>query len=264
VSRPRQPAPSRIGSAFFTLGCLTVLGVTFLGGMYSGRAWPAVFTWAGPRVHTRIEPGRRPGDGADKRPAGPALTFYEELNAPLTPSPAPPPRPKATKSPKPAGEPAEPESKPAPAHGPVPAASLPPATTTPGVTLAPPAAQASALDAPVKPGLTAPVVAESPAPHASLPETRPNALARTMRGQPDDSIVKFTVQVGAFNARGPADALKAKLAAAGHEAYVAEIDQSGSPRYRVRVGSFATRDEARQVAQRLANERHLPTYVTTR
>ena len=35
-------------------------------------------------------------------------------------------------------------------------------------------------------------------------------------------------------------------------------------RYRVRIGAFATAEEARQAAVRLAGEAHVATYVTTR
>src|SRR5206468_11255230 len=103
-----------------------------------------------------------PARGADRaaRPTEPtpALTFYQDLTAPLT---APPP----TKAAKPA---------------------------------------------------------RAALPEASLPAPSPGA---------------FTIQVGAYKTREPAEALRARLAAVGHDAYVAEIDASGSVRYRVRVGS---------------------------
>jgi DedD protein len=73
----------------------------------------------------------------------------------------------------------------------------------------------------------------------------------------------FTVQVGAYKAKEPADAMRVKLAAAGLEAYVAQIDASAGVRFRVRVGSFATRAAAQEVADRIGRERALPAYVTT-
>lgn len=99
-------------------------------------------------------------------------------------------------------------------------------------------------------------VAEEPA----KPDTPPRADAVA---QPD-SGVRFTVQVAAYNARGPAEALRATLAAWGHDAYVAESETPAGTRYRVRVGSFATREAAREAAARLAGERALGTFVTTR
>lgn len=75
---------------------------------------------------------------------------------------------------------------------------------------------------------------------------------------------KFTVQVGAFNERAQAERLRATLAAAGQDAYIAEREAAGVSRFRVRVGTYASREEAQAAAQRLAAERHVGTYVTAR
>ena len=75
---------------------------------------------------------------------------------------------------------------------------------------------------------------------------------------------RYTVQVGSYNARAQADAARARLASAGHDAYVAEGDAGGVTRYRVRIGAFASAEEARQAAVRLASEARVATYVTTR
>jgi cell division septation protein DedD len=75
---------------------------------------------------------------------------------------------------------------------------------------------------------------------------------------------RFTVQVGVFKTRGQADALRTRLASNGQQAYVSEIEADGAMQYRVRVGSFATREAARDAAIRLASERQLATYVTSR
>jgi cell division septation protein DedD len=97
--------------------------------------------------------------------------------------------------------------------------------------------------------------APKPLPPASLPESP----------APAPTPGAFTVQVGAYKAREPADALRARLVAAGHDAYVAEIDSAGSARYRVRIGSFATREAARLAADRIiAGERSLSAFVTAR
>jgi len=74
----------------------------------------------------------------------------------------------------------------------------------------------------------------------------------------------YTVQVGAYRAWAPADALRATLVAAGHDADVVESHASGQARYRVRVGAFATREAARAAAARLSAERTLSTFVTAR
>jgi len=74
----------------------------------------------------------------------------------------------------------------------------------------------------------------------------------------------FTVQVGAYQTRAPAEALRATLAASGHDAYVEEAAGPGGVRYRVRVGSFPSRQAASEAATRLARERQLATYVSPR
>jgi len=75
---------------------------------------------------------------------------------------------------------------------------------------------------------------------------------------------QFTVQVGAFRTREQAEAVRSKVAAAGHDAYIAEVEGSGGSRYRVRSGAFTSRDEARQAAERIGSAVKLSPYVTIR
>ena len=203
-------APSRLASMLFVVGCLGVLGATFMLGVMAGRFWPRTQPAQSTTAEKESVPARagdkptRPGDRT-ARPAetGPALTFYQDLTAPLT---APPP----AKAAKPGR--ADKSDKPAAVEAPKP--------------------ERAAL------------------PEASAPASSPGA---------------FTIQVGAYKAREPAEALRARLVAAGHDAYVAEIDASGSVRYRVRVGSFATRDAAQLAADKIvASERKLSAFVTAR
>ena len=109
---------------------------------------------------------------------------------------------------------------------------------------------------PVKPPKPADplVIANRPAPPLSI-ESAPT---------PEPPAGAYTVQVGAYRARPPADALRATLVAAGHDADIAESAGTGEARYRVRVGAFTTREAARAAAARLAAERTLSTFVTTR
>jgi DedD protein len=203
-------APSRLASMLFVVGCLGVLGATFMLGVMAGRFWPR----PQPAQSTTAEKESAPARGGDKatrpgdktaRPAepGPALTFYQDLTAPLT---APPPA-KAAK---------------------------------PG--------RADKSDKPT-----------------NLEATKPERAALPEASAPASSPGTFTIQVGAYKAREPAEALRARLGAGGHDAYVAEIDASGSVRYRVRVGSFATRDAAQLAADKIvASERKLSAFVTAR
>jgi DedD protein len=204
-------APSRLASLLFVVGCLGVLGATFGLGVMAGRFWPRpqpVASVTPEKDAAPARPGEKTARAGDKTksPAetGPALTFYQDLTAPLT---APPP-PRSVKPGR-----AEKSDKPA------------------------------AAEAAPKPERAAP-------PDAAATAATPGA---------------FTIQVGAYKAREPADALRARLAAAGHDAYVAEIDASGSVRYRVRVGSFATREAAQLAADKIVgSERKLSAFVTAR
>jgi len=72
------------------------------------------------------------------------------------------------------------------------------------------------------------------------------------------------VQFGAYETREPAETLRARLAAAGYDAYIVEGDGPGRTRFRVRVGAFATREAAQEFAARIAAERSVSTFVTTR
>jgi DedD protein len=203
----RRHAPSRLASTLFVVGCLGVLGATFMLGVMAGRFWPRTPAAQSPTAAREGGPAR----GADRtaRPAEPtpALTFYQDLTAPLT---APPPA-KAVKPGRPeksdkSEKPDKPEAAPKPER-------------------------------------------------AALPEASPPASGQAA----------FTIQVGAYKAREPAEALRARLAATGHDAYVAEIEASGSARYRVRVGAFATREAAQLSANKIvAAERKISAFVTAR
>ena len=126
--------------------------------------------------------------------------------------------------------------------------------------------------------LTAPMPPSPPPPRAAKTEAKPK---ETVKPRPPEAVKpvapemakpiapeltepRFTVQVGAFKTRSQADALRARLATDGQQAYVSEVEADGATQYRVRVGSYTTREAAREAALRLAGERQLATYVTTR
>ena len=117
--------------------------------------------------------------------------------------------------------------------------------------------------------LTAPPPTAKPAKPPRLPELKreePEAASTPRPGglpaPAAEAGTRFTVQVAASNVKPLAEALRTTLAAAGHEARVVEAD--GGVRYRVQVGDYPTKELAREAAARLAAERSLPTFVTTR
>jgi len=235
AQRPRQ----RAASVFLAIGCLTVLAVTFALGVAAGRRWPNGMPWtatagsptAVASARPEREAGRRPETrGLDKDKVSPRadsatpLTFYQELTAPLA---APP----ASVSARPATKPVRSEAK--------------------AVDAAKPPQRPSEARKP-----ETPAAAESPA--------RERAEGSPAASPGDAGGARFTVQVGSFKARAQAEALRAKLAETGQDAYVSEVEVAGVAQYRVRVGSFTTREAARDAATRLAGERRMTTYVTTR
>jgi cell division protein FtsN len=208
--RPQRP-PSRVGSILAGVGCLGVLGLTFGAGFYSGRYWTRASAADLPPSASSITASATPGRHGASTASSTALTFYEELTAPLPVSP-PPAKVTATEARRAADR------------------------------------------------------FESPAPRpderAAKSESRADApLAR--RSEPTGVGTRFTVQIAAYSARASAEALRNTVSAAGHEAYIVESDgPPGAPRFRVRVGSYATREAAIAAASRLP----VPgaRYVTTR
>ena len=213
---------SRTGTFLVLSGIAGVLTATFVAGVWTGHNWPVLFGEAKKAPAAEASPGKR--GVAERKPADalPALTFYDELKAPLT---APPPPPPKAKVPRAAERPRE-----------------------------------VAADAPAPETSAVPPAPRVEPPFAELSAPPPPALAAAT----GDAGARFTIQVAAYNARTPADALRATLAAAGHDARVVEAVTSSGVRYRVQVGAFATRPAAQDAAARLSAERSLATFVTTR
>lgn len=96
--------------------------------------------------------------------------------------------------------------------------------------------------------------------------SQPPAAATPTRAEPTTPgpEPRFTVQVGAYNVRTPAEALRTALATAGHDARVVEAQTPAGLRYRVHVGAFPSREAARETAAQLSVERSVKAFVTTR
>jgi cell division protein FtsN len=217
-----RPSGSRFGTFLVLTGIGGVLTITFVAGVWTGRHWPLLTAPATPPPSVDVATGKRvPEDRKAAAPSAlPALTFYQELKAPLT---APPPAPKPTKT-----------------------------TRPPDLAIAPPSNSTATPAA-------APALKSEP---AALPEP---ARAAVVPASSTDKATRFTLQVGAYNARQPADTLRAMLAASGHDARVVEVtDTRGAIRYRVQVGVFESREAAQEAKARLATERALSSFVTPR
>jgi cell division septation protein DedD len=176
------------------------------------------------------------------------LTFYKTLTEPLDgPGAAPKPeaKPVAIKIP-----PATPSTLPPPAPAPAPAPPV--AAAKPAPPTAPP------VSLPPLPGKTADggsAGAISGPPHSN------NASASAP--SPNGPATPYTIQVGAYKNRRQADDSRQQLATAGLDAYVVALAaQEGLARYRVRVGTYRSREEAATAAERLRAQRSLTTFVT--
>jgi len=87
-------------------------------------------------------------------------------------------------------------------------------------------------------------VEPSPLPIGPVPTDQP--------GSPGIETVEFTVQIAAFRTRLQAEELLAVLQNEGYVAYILEPDRTESASYfRVRVGQFPTREEARELGSNL-------------
>ena len=261
------------GAQWLALGgaVLVILGLTFALGLLVGRQWARQTTAA--LLADVVEPAKKPAAPprrsgiaaetmADRAPESTEkLTFYKTLTEPLDgpgASPRPEPKPIAVKippfTPPPPSAPAPATTK-APAAPPVPAAKAPAPAAAPSPSL-PPApnrtadtktADGKTTDAKTAEGRSAAAI--SGPPHSN------NASA--------SAAVPYTIQVGAYKNRRQADDSRQQLAGAGLDAYVVTLAaQNGVARYRVRVGTYRTREEAAAAAERLRSQRSLTTFVT--
>ncbi len=110
---------------------------------------------------------------------------------------------------------------------------------------------------------------ETPKPEPARPQMpEPEPARAVVAARPAAGPVlperRFTIQVAAFKTRPQAEAMRRGLADGGYDAYVSESESQSGARYRVRVGTYPTRDDAQQAAQRLAAERRVPTFITAR
>jgi DedD protein len=127
----------------------------------------------------------------------------------------------------------------------------------------PPMVDKPAATAPAKPPATLPAAApetkrEAKAEPKSKPEPKPEAKAESKpvpKPEPSakaaEEAGRFVVQVGAFAESSAVRETRAKVEKIGLATYTQVVDTANGKRTRVRVGPFATRDEAEQVAARI-------------
>src|SRR5882672_10320504 len=143
--------------------------------------------------------------------------------------------------------------------------TAPPPPPRPLKTAPPPLATAPAAAPAPHPGEQADVLGgrDGATTISTRPPTSRTEHAAPATTPPATGPGRFTVQIGSYRVRPPAEALRQSLASAGHDARVVAADANG-PVYRVQIGEFPSREAARALATRLAGERPVTPFVTPR
>lgn len=176
-----------------------------------------------------------PGEDAEVKADG--LTYYERLNQQQ-------PAAERLEEPTPADEtPGESEPAPAPA--------------APAATPAQNARSEAAATAPPSSGTAPPSSAKA---STDVEPANPAPPAETRAAAPASGA--WSVQVAALRQRSEADAVARRLVRKGYDAYVLAPAGGANRVYRVRVGRFASRDEADRLKNRLAREEQFKPWVT--
>lgn len=93
--------------------------------------------------------------------------------------------------------------------------------------------------------------ADKPAAKASAPAAKASAPAPRPPEPAASGTARFVVQAGSFTEAAQVKEARAKVEKLGFKTYTQQAQIDGSQRTRVRVGPFATRDEANQVVSKL-------------
>jgi DedD protein len=249
---------------------IVVMGAVFVLGVVVGKKLADNAQTAGaPDLLSALDANAQALQEVQKEPP---LTFQDELTRKAAEPVAPPPAPKPAPKPAPA-KPVAVAPSPAPAEKPVPDAE-------PGEEVAANAADEELAALAAKPSPSAPaapgVKAPAPAPAGKVEqEPTPTRTATPPAGglkeaiaratQPPTEAVKggaFTLQISAFQSREEADRFAARLRDRGYAPYIlaAEVPNKGTW-YRVRMGSFPSKDAASRYLADFKRETQLNAFV---
>lgn len=98
--------------------------------------------------------------------------------------------------------------------------------------------------------------------HTAAPAPSQDAIAGRAGSTAKPDTAKFTLQLASFDDRGGADSLFAKLKAAGYQPYLDRAEIDGSVFFRVRLGYYASWDDAVAAKSRFESSQHVIAYVT--
>ena len=247
------------------IGGIVVLGAVFVLGVLVGKKLAG--TPRADRAPDLLTALDHKSDALERARAAPPLTFQEELTRPAPPTPA------VARVPAQPVPPAQPSSPVRPAATPPPtpvAAAAPPSSAVRAAASPPPAASSPVASA----AQTAPAIrpaAEKPEPAPARPESvatrsTPAASHATLPRVPDATSAggAFTLQLGASPSRDDAERQASRLREKGYAPYIvaAEVPGKGTW-YRVRMGSFPSKDAATRYLQDFKRETQAEAFVAS-
>jgi DedD protein len=99
----------------------------------------------------------------------------------------------------------------------------------------------------------------------AVPKAESPPASKAPAAQPLPAGGVFTVQLGSFHEAERARVFSENLAAKGYQSYVMNIAMpDGTMTYRVRIGRFATREEAMSMAARIESTEKISVFVTSK
>jgi len=251
------------------IGGIVVLGAVFVLGVLVGKKLAG--TPRGDHAPDLLTALDHKSDALERARATPPLTFQEELTRPAGSAPAaiaPPPTPAAS---PPARAPAA-AAAPAPSPASIASVTPAPATTSskPGPVLHPAAVPAASVATEAKPEKKPTEKKVEPAARPPPPEsvaTRSTAAAAHPSPKVPETTSAtgaFTLQLGASLNRDDAERQAGRLREKGYAPYIvtAEVPGKGTW-YRVRMGSFPTKDAATRYLQDFKRETQAEAFVAS-
>ncbi len=100
-----------------------------------------------------------------------------------------------------------------------------------------------------------------PSPAAKTPVQPPGAIPERVNGQAGSGTFRFTIQVTSQNSRREANRVVDRLTTSGLDAHISEAFVKGRNWFRVRVGRYATLEEARNAAAKLSDAGEVGVWV---
>jgi len=225
---------------YFSRGQMVLLGgafalasvIIFFLGVFTGKGIEErrIVKMEEPPVKIPIKPAASGGPGGQGGAAKEEMTFYNTLTKPTEAEPSAEQKPKES---KPAEKTAKPESKES----------------------KPQTKEASPAPKPV----------EKKTEKTPSPEAAPKPAPPVETAESKESGKGWTVQVNAFPDEKSAKTWVDRLKNKGYKAYVAEANAKGKIWYRVRVGQYNTREEAKKVEEALkTKENYTKAFIASR